>query len=264
MMRGVILGIEIGGTKLQAGLCDERGRLRQLSRVPVNRRAGRAGILRQLEAIAPPMLAGAQAIGVGFGGPVDSVAGRVVRSFHVSGWDGFALRQWFERKFGAPVVVENDSNCAALGEALCGAGKGKRVVFYTNLGTGIGGGLVIDGKLYSGRYGAMEIGHTRIGSNCRIVESLASGVAIERGVSTLRQAAEHFGVALANVITLLNPDIVVVGGGVPLAGERFFGPLRASVARLVFAPYRKNYRIVPARLGESVVVVGAALLAGAR
>lgn len=257
----MFLGVEIGGTKLQVGVCDRRGRLKRLVRVRVERRRGRAGILRQLEATIPALLRThkIRRIGVGFGGPVDSAIGKVVTSFQVPGWRGFALRRWFERRFKLPVTVENDTNCATLAEALAGAGRGKRKVFYTNVGTGVGGGLVIDGALYNGRFGAMEIGHTWIGK--RETESLVSGLAIERGVSTVSKAAKHFGVALANVITLLNPDIVVVGGGVSLAGKRFFRPLRVTVKRYVFPAFRRNVRIVPAGLGESVVVVGAALLA---
>ena len=144
-------------------------------------------------------------------------------------------------------------------EAVCGAGRGLRRVFYVTVGTGIGGGLVIDGELYNGRYGAAEIGHTWIGKHR--VEAVASGLAIERGVSTVPQAARYLGVAIANAIALLNPDIVIVGGGVSLAGAKFFRPLRATVRRLVFDPFRRNFTIVPAALGESVVVVGAALLA---
>ena len=159
----MFLGCEIGGTKLQVGVVSGRGQLRQLVRLPVDRAAGRAGILRQFTQIIPGILRDypVQAIGVGFGGPVDSGRGRVVRSHQIAGWSGFELRRWFARQFQLPVAVENDSNCAALAEARTGAGRGERVVFYTNIGTGIGGGLVIDGQLYSGRYGAMEIGHTR-------------------------------------------------------------------------------------------------------
>ncbi|HUK83561.1 MAG TPA: ROK family protein [Verrucomicrobiae bacterium] len=264
----MLLGIEIGGTKLQAGVCDTRARLRVLVRRSVMREKGAAGILRQLEEIIPPLLRvhRIQKIGVGFGGPFDTVRGRVVRSFHISGWDGFELKRWFERRFKRPTVAENDTNCATLAEAVIGAGRGKRRVFYTNVGTGIGGGLAIDGRLYRGRFGAMEIGHTRLWHRDKwvIVETVSSGLAIERGTSTVEQAARCFGVAVANVITLLNPDIVVVGGGVSLAGERFFKPLRATVRRSVFAPFRHNFKIVPAGLGESVVVVGAALLAAGR
>lgn len=261
----MFLGVEIGGTKLQVGVCDRRGHIKQLVRVAVERKHGRRGILRRLEQVIPPLLARykVEAIGVGYGGPVDFPRGRVVRSFHITGWDGFELRRWFERRFQLPAIVENDTNCATLAEALIGAGKGKRKVFYSNVGTGIGGGLVVDGALYNGRYGAMEIGHTRFYSRgrWRILEEFCSGLSIERGQTTLAESAKYYGAALANAITLLNPDIVVIGGGVSLAGERFFRPVRNQVARLVFHPFRPNFRIVPAALGETVVVVGAVMLA---
>ncbi|MBM3860330.1 MAG: ROK family protein [Verrucomicrobia bacterium] len=270
------LGVEIGGTKLQAGVCDRHGRVRQVARVAVERELGRDGILRQLERLVGQHRR-VNAIGVGFGGPVDVERGRVLKSHHVAGWSGFELRRWCEKRFGLPVVVENDSNCATLAEARVGAGRGKRVVLYTNIGTGIGGGLAVDGELYTGRFGAMEIGHTRYCQPSRhdttlkrslqscvmgaTVESLASGLAIERGVSTVEEAARWYGAAIANAITLLNPDVVVVGGGVSLAGAKFWRPLRETVRRQVFPPFRNNFKLVPAALGETVVVVGAALLA---
>lgn len=259
----MILGIEIGGTKLQLGLCDRRGHLQQLVRETVNRSKGAAGIRAQIQRLAPPLLKNVQAIGVGFGGPVDVDRRRAVRSHQIAGWDNFPVQRWCERKFGLPVFVDNDQNCAALAEAITGAGRGKRKVFYVTVGTGIGGGLVLDGELYNGRYGAAEIGHMKLleRGRWRTVESLASGLAIERGVSTVPEAARYLGVAIANAIALLNPDIVIVGGGVSLAGARFFRPLCAAVRRHVFPVFRDNYRIVRPALGQSVVVVGAALLA---
>jgi glucokinase len=260
------LGVEIGGTKLQVGVSDRRGRIRQLVRVAVARRAGARGIRNELAQIIPPLLAAHRvtAIGVGYGGPFDVPRGRVVRSFHISGWDGFPLRRWFERRFGLPTFIDNDANVAALAEALVGAGRGHRAVLYSNVGTGIGGGFVLNGVLHNGRYGAMEIGHTRcfVRGRWRILEELSSGLSIERGKATLAQSAKYYGVALANAITLLNPGIVVLGGGVVGAGEKFLQPVRETVAQLVFPPYRRNFRIIPAALGDSVVVVGAALLAG--
>ncbi|MGD0060716.1 MAG: ROK family protein [Verrucomicrobiia bacterium] len=264
-LQPMYLGVEIGGTKLQAGVCDRRGRIAQLVRVAVVRRDGARGILKQLETVIPPLLANHQvrAIGVGFGGPVDAPHGRVVRSYHIKGWDGFALRRWFLRRFRLPTVIENDTNAAALAEALIGAGWGRRAVLYSNVGTGIGGGFVVDGEIHNGRFGATEIGHTRFFARgrWRILEELSSGLSIERGKTTLAESARYYGVALANAITLLNPDVVVVGGGVARAGEKFLRPVRETAKRFVFGPYRRNFRIVRAALGDTVVVTGAALLA---
>ncbi len=262
----MFLGVEIGGTKLQLGVGDGRGRLQALERRSVERSRGAKGILRQIEEVAPALIQRfrVRGVGVGFGGPVDMVRGRVLKSHQIAGWDGMALGGWCERKFALPTVVENDQNAAALAEACCGAGRGKDRVFYVTVGTGIGGGLVVDGKIYNGRFGAAEIGHTRMMINGRwvTVESVASGLAIERGVSTVSEAARCLGMAIANVIALMNPDVVIVGGGVTRAGTRFWRPLRQTVARYVFAPFRRNYRIAPAGLGEAVVVVGGILLAG--
>jgi glucokinase len=263
------LGVEIGGTKLQVGVCDRRGRIAQLVRVAVVRRDGARGILKQLEKHIPPLLAKhrVRAIGVGFGGPVDAFHGRVVKSFHINGWEGFALRRWFVQRFHLQTVIENDTNVAALAEARIGAGKGRRAVLYSNVGTGIGGGFVVDGKIHNGRFGATEIGHTIVTVRKQgrlrhqIVESVASGLSIERGKTTLAESAKYYGVALANAITLLNPDIVVVGGGVTRAGEKFLRPVRETAKRFVFGPYRRNFRIVRAALGDTVVVAGGALLA---
>jgi glucokinase len=260
----MFLGVEIGGTKLQVGVCDRQGRLRALVRRSVERRKGARAILRQLEEIIPPLLRAyrIKKIGVGFGGPFDIETGRAVRSHQITGWDGFPVQRWFERRFKLPVAIENDQNCAGLAEALCGAGRGLRRVLYITVGTGIGGGLILDGEIYGGRYGAAEIGHTWVGNHR--LEAVASGLAIERGVSTVAQSGRHVGIAIANAIALFNPDIVIVGGGVSSAGKKFWNPLRASVKRHVFPVFRKNFRIARPALGETVVVVGAALLAAKR
>jgi glucokinase len=266
-----------------------------------------AGEIRRLLAdLAAETLGGekVERVGIGFGGPVDVETGQVVRSFHVAGWDGFDLRAWAENTLALPCVIENDTNCGALAEATVGAGAGAAVVVYTNIGTGIGGGLVIDGRLYSRPLGGMEIGHTKLwdraaGEYC-IVEHLCSGWSIARmarqraaegrmprvlelaggkpeaiaarhvgsaagegdgpAVELVRQVAGDFAVALCNVITLLAPDRVIVGGGVALMGEVFFGPLRQAVAERIFEPYAGGYEILPAALGEDVVLIGALLI----
>ena len=209
MMSDMLLGVEIGGTKLLVAVCDKSGRIRQLVRVAVVRREGARGILKQLSLVIPPLLAAykIKAIGVGFGGPVDSVGGRIVRSFHINGWDGVALRRWFVGRFKLPTVIENDTNAAALAEALIGAGRGKRAVLYSNVGTGIGGGFVVDGVIQSGRFGATEIGHMRffVRGQWRILEELSSGLSIERGRTTLAEAAQYYGAAIANADYVVEP-----------------------------------------------------------
>ena len=301
-----ILAIEIGGTKLQAALGTEAGEILKRRRRAVPRGSTASDIREMVAELGRELTAGRRPrhVGIGFGGPVDTAAGRVIVSFHVPGWDGFPLRQWGEETFAAPCRIQNDTNCGALAEARVGAGAGAEAVFYTNIGSGIGGGLVINGRLYDRPGGACEIGHTKLwdpqaGQYC-IVEQLCSGWSLDRMARQRARAglldralelaggevedltAEHvgaaaaegdeaarellagvahnFAIALCNVIALLNPDRIVVGGGVSLMGEVFFGPLRAAVAEGVFKPYARNYEIVPAGLGEDVVLVGALLI----
>ncbi len=307
----MFLGIEIGGTKLQFGVgAAESKTLRTLQRVNVRAANGAEGIQRQIQQIAAPLIGehGVKAIGIGFGGPVDMSAGRIIKSHHVDGWEGFPVVDWCRQTFGLPASVANDSDMAGLGEARFGAGRGARVVFYTNVGTGIGGALLIDGRVYAGGAGiASELGHLRPGlqaDNPRlIVESAASGWAItaaaradaqlaaelerqhhcqagqltgklvaeaagagnEAAVDIFRRATQTYGWAIAQMIMLVAPEVIVVGGGVPLAGEAlFFAPLRREVDRYVFPPLRGTYRIAAAELGEEVVVHGALVLARAR
>ena len=180
------LGIEIGGTKLAAwrGLGGRReARRHGADGGPPGSR--REAIRRQIVELARPLVARhqVQAIGIGFGGPVDMAAGRVVKSHHVAGWEAFPLAAWCRETFGISASLGNDSDLAGLGEARFGAGRGRRVVFYTNVGSGIGGALVVNQRVYVGCAGiASEIGHLRPGPQAvapdEIVELVSSGWAI--------------------------------------------------------------------------------------
>ncbi|HEY8505998.1 MAG TPA: ROK family protein, partial [Gemmataceae bacterium] len=189
----MFLGIEIGGTKLQLGVGPGDGTLAGLWRGAVDVAAGAEGIRRQIRAAVPELLAQAgvgrarlRGAGVGFGGPVDDTARRVVTSHQVAGWDDFPLEEWLARELDLPVAVGNDADVAGLAEALLGASRGLSPVFYVTVGSGIGGGLIIDGKIYRGvGRGAAEIGHLRLpdplsGFAPAPLEQLASGWAIER------------------------------------------------------------------------------------
>ena len=338
----MFLGIEIGGTKLQLGVGNGRGELAAVARCDVDPARGAAGILEQIEREGAALLRKQtiERIGIGFGGPCDSAAGVCTKSHQVAGWDGFPLVRWCRDTLGKPAVIGNDCDVAALAEARYGAGRGAGSVFYVTVGTGIGGGLVIVGKLHgAGRPAAAEIGHLRPGlpaeSAEMTVESLASGPAIaaatiaritgqvSRPLEAIRGNLEHpsaselaqrmtdiddteqeyindllnrcgddadrltakliaesaaegneiarsvlehaclaLGWGIAQAITLVAPEVVVIGGGVSLIGESFFfAPVRAAVSRYVFPSLANSYKIVPAALGELVVVHGAIALA---
>jgi glucokinase len=312
----MFLGVEIGGTKLQLGLGHGDGRLLGLWRGGVDAAAGGEGIRRQITAAVPELLAGAgidrgqlRGIGVGFGGPTDDATRSVIKSHHIAGWDGFPLADWSRDLLGLPTVLCNDADVAGLAEALFGAGKGVSPIFYITVGTGIGGGLVIDGEIYRGAgRGAAEVGHLRpvypLSDNAghdQILEHWASGWGIARAaedrerlgadVSGLRrvaggapvtakviaeaarqgdavardildEAVQALAEGVCSVIKLLCPRRVIVGGGVSLIGEELlFRPLRGYVAERGMAAFAGLTEIVPAALGEEVVVHGALALA---
>ncbi|MFA6243530.1 MAG: ROK family protein [Candidatus Hydrogenedentales bacterium] len=312
----LVIACEIGGTKLQAALGTREGlivhRLRGTAAAAQGARALLAWFeesVRQLVEIAAARNAQVVGLGVGFGGPVETAVGRVLVSHQVSGWDDVPLKGWFEEKFGFPASVINDSNAAGWAEYRLGAGRGTSTFCYMNIGSGIGGAFVIDGKLHDGQgFGAAEIGHTYIPdwtqSGAGVadkVERLCSGWAIERRVRanaplpsgsplaqlcdenrdritcamlaqaaaqgdayamlTIEEVALGIGTALSNVITLIHPERIAMGGGVSLMGDILLNPIRRHVDALVFRPYRDHYEIVPADLGEDVVLAGGLLLA---
>jgi glucokinase len=311
----VLLGIEIGGAKLQAALGRGDGILIHRERLTVDPGAGREGICRQLEFLLPPLIATAgnelAGIGIGFGGPVDATAGRIVISHQVEGWKDFPIADWIARRVGKPAVLGNDSDLAGWGEALFGAGRGKSPVVYMNIGSGIGGAIVLEGRLYAGQgCGSAEIGHTRFLSPSHFshdhepspaprtksedaisigpsLEEVAAGFALDRAavralgraearafdlvqavregvpaaVAEWNRALAAWSTAIANAITLLCPRVFVLGGGVSMVGDLLFDALRREVEARVFAPFRGKYELLPAALGEEVVLHGALKLA---
>ncbi len=195
------LGIEIGGTKLQFGVGPDDGKLRGLWRGTVDVAAGPEGIRRQIVAAVPELLAKAgtersdlRGVGIGFGGPVDDVTRTVIKSHQIEGWDNFPLADWISEVVGLPAVLGNDADVAGLAEALHGAGKGLSPIFYITIGSGIGGGFVINGEIYRGcGRGAAEIGHLYIGELIgswplyRPLERIASGWGIQQWANRLIQ-----------------------------------------------------------------------------
>lgn len=191
----LILAIETGGTKIQAFLGTGEGEILFRQRMDVDPRRGPEGILETVYAAigaarerAAGLGAEVSRIGFGFGGPVDEASGRVLGSMQIPGWAGFGLAEHIRARFGIETSVFNDTDSATWGEYVLGAGRGTDIFFYTNIGSGIGGGVVIHGRLFTGQgLGACEFGQTFVSNPRRILQSdsdrletLCSGWAIER------------------------------------------------------------------------------------
>jgi glucokinase len=313
-----IVGVDLGGTKIMVGALSEDGshhygmrsiptHAEQGSDVVVDRIVGAIeGVI--LDTIAETNAARKDFVGIGMGapGPLDRDRGIVVVAPNL-GWRDFPLRDLVSSRLGLPVTLDNDANCATVGEWWQGAARGGRTVVGFTIGTGIGGGVIIDGSLFHGASDvAGEVGHTTIELNGRYckcgnygcLEAYASGPAIatrarevlvrEESASALpsmvggqldlitaqtvydaakqgdavaqeivRDTARYLGAGIASLLNILNPDIVVVAGGVTAAGDTLFVPLRAEVRRRAFRPAVEAARILPAELPGTAGVVGA-------
>ncbi len=299
----MLIGIEIGGTKLQVGVAEEAGvALVALERSEIDRTQGAERIREQLETILRSIREThlIDAVGIGFGGPVDRRNGVTLLSNQVAGWAYFNIADWIRAILGSatPVSVANDCDAAALAEAIVGVGRTFDRVLYVTVGTGVGAGLVVSGTPFGPtRPAVMELGHLQIpepDGSYRTVESTASGPGIAKTYNSLvnidgagagrqtsaekvfdlaatgdslAQQAVTAGVndlawAISQAIALVAPEIIVVGGGVPNAAtELFLTPLGAKVDELVYEPLKGSFELCKTSLGDEVVVHGAILLA---
>lgn len=313
-----IIGVDLGGTKISAGALSEDGtKAHGMRSITTQAELGAEGVVDRINGMIEGVIldtineTGATrkdflGIGIGAPGPLDREKGIVVVAPNL-GWRDFPLRDRITSKLGLPATLDNDANCATVGEWWLGAARGGRNVVGITIGTGIGGGLIINGELYHGSSDvAGEIGHTTIDVNGRLckcgnygcLEAYASGPAIatrarealvrEDTASLLpsmvdsqldkitaevvydaakkgdglaneivRDTARYLGAGIATLLNVINPDIVVVAGGVTRAGEALFGPLRTEVRRRAFSHAVKAARIVPAELPGTAGVVGA-------
>ncbi|MEA2168499.1 MAG: glucokinase [Solirubrobacteraceae bacterium] len=286
-----MIGVDLGGTKLLAGVVDEHGRIlarerRLIGGLPLE------GVLDALDD-AVSCLGAEGPVGVGVPALMDLQTGVAVRCNHLP-LDGVRVANVFGERLGRRVRVDNDATCAVLAEWQLGAARGLSHVALLTLGTGIGGGLVLDGAVYRGAVGAAaELGHVPVdldgppcfgdcpGRGC--LEALCSGSALARdaaplfgpitgeqvtrlalegdarAVELLRAMGEKLGAGLAGIAMTLNPELIVVGGGVMAAGELLLGPARAELRARALAPSRA-VPVVPTALGEDAGMIGAALL----
>jgi len=313
-----IVGVDLGGTNIVAGAMSVDGAHQYGMRsVPTGAEQGAEAvtdrIIAQIEGVILDTISQTNAqrkdfIGVGIGapGPLDREKGLVIVAPNL-GWRDYPLRDRIGSRLGLDATLDNDANCATVGEWWLGAAKGGRNVIGMTIGTGIGGGLIIDGQLFHGASDvAGEIGHTTIdlnGRHCKCgnygcLEAYASGPAIatrarevlvrEETASMLpnlvngqlerltaetiynaakqgdalaneivRDTARYLGTGIANLLNIINADVVVVAGGVTQAGDALFAPLQAEVRRRAFRPAVDACRIVPGKLPGTAGVIGA-------
>jgi glucokinase len=307
-----VLAVDIGGTHFRTGLFDEQGRRLLVLEGDTDRVAGRDWMLSQLAARCRELMAQTdapvKACGLSFGGPVDFRHQSVI-SVHASGWKGFELGKWMEQSLGIPCRLDNDANAGALGEYHYGAGRGTKMMVYITISTGIGSGIVYEGKLLRGKdCMAGEIGHIPVsdsGARCSCggrgcLESFSSASAIETRArewaerrperaarmvelsggpeitaKSLMQAAAEGDVAathilrettrwlargLLMVIRMLNPDVIVLGGGVAQSGVLLLDTLHSFLDEFASPTITYSTEIVTAALGNYSPLYGAAAM----
>ena len=291
------LGIDIGGTKIAGGLVTSDGRIVLSGRRPTPLTGGAAilacvqELAREMHAAAPEPVVG---IGIGTGGQVDTVNGVIVAASDLlPGWAGTAVKEAFEAAFGLPCAVDNDVNALAVGEATFGAGRGLATVIYLALGTGVGGALLLKGRVHHGlTWTGGEFGHLLLTTDeaapRKTLEDFAGGAGLVQtyrdltghsGVLTgeavaaearrdpsgaaaqaITRTGERLGFGLASLANALDPDLIVIGGGLSALGDALLDPAR-RILHTYGLPGPSQCPVVLAALGADAAVIGAACLA---
>ena len=296
------IGIEIGGTKQQIVTGDNQGNIIERHRFNLEPNANAVDIQKRIEEELGKVIATHQPerIGVGFGGPVNIATGKIATSHQIEGWSGFPLRDWLHTLTSLPVIIENDSNTAALAESLRGAGRGYNPAFYMNMGSGVGGGLVIDGEIYHGNTpGEVEFGHLRLNPDGTTVEDQCSGWAVDQAIreavttnpdsplgqslgnktggeakylaealaqgdvvaqDILSSVTRHLAFALSHVTHLMHPQVIILGGGLSMVGPPLRRGIEQKLPQFLMEIYGNGPEIKLAELSEDAVPVGALLL----
>src|SRR5688572_14448038 len=281
------LGLDLGGTSVKLGICDARGRVKSSASIPTLASRGPQAVVDDMAAAARGLrgIRDVVACGIGAPGPLDVKRTRVLVAPNL-GWSDVPLPRLLSRALGMPVRLENDANCAAVGESVAGAGKGSSSLALFTLGTGVGGGLVLGGRLWTGAAGgAGEFGHMTLdpdGPMCGCgrrgcLETYASATAVARaaGTSNARDAfasrsakarravavaAEALGTGIAIVFNALQPARFVLAGGMALAGGGFLAAVRRTATDRIFESYRKDLDIVLPTRATDAGWIGAALV----
>lgn len=298
-----LLGIEIGGTKLQLYVADFNGLIVKRIKHEIGSEKKASVIRNKISHSIMNDLSVFKicAIGIGFGGPININTGEIINSFQVDGWSGFNIVEWLNNITDLPIFVENDANLAAYAEAIKGAGKDSKTIFYNTLGSGAGAGLIINKHIFHGSTcGESEFGHIKLNKESTSVESQCSGWAINEKIKNaviqfpqstlaklvysnnsceskylipainkkcpvaqgiLSELANNLALGYSHVIHILNPDKIIIGGGLSLMGNPLIEAIKTAIPKYVMPPLLPGPEICLSELGEDVVVVGAIHLA---
>lgn len=311
------IGIDVGGTNVKIALVDDNGKIIYSNSVPTYAKMGYEYTVNNIKQAIKDLMketnttpSDIEGIGFDFPGQVDCKTGVVKLAPNIPGWVNVPIAQMIENEFHIPTRIDNDVRCAALGELKFGAGRGCENFICITVGTGIGSGIVINGKVVRGATNAAgELGHIKLQMNggpicgcgdTGCLEAFASGPAIvamaqeyikgEKSTKFREMAAveggeitpymvakaaeegdpvakrifeivgEYIGIGLTSVINLLNPERVIIGGGVAESGELLLGPIRKTIKERAMVVAGNAVEIVPAQLGNSAGVIGASML----
>jgi len=283
-----IVGIDLGGTKIAGVLTDKNGRILAEKTIPTEADKGPKHVIGNIVMLASELKKKAErgtwSVGVGVPGPIIYEKGIVVNPPNLPGWKKVNLKQILEKKLKTKVKIDNDAKCAALAELKFGAGVGYKDFIYVTLSTGIGGGIIIDGKIYRGANGAAgEVGHIPVDKNGPVcgcgmpgdLEAVGSGRAFKPDPITVANAAkkgeswaqeeidrvsQNIGLGFAGLVNILNPELIIVGGGLSNMGDLLLKPIRKYVAQFALPLPASTVKIVKAKLGTKAGVIGAAAL----
>ncbi len=286
-----VLGLDIGGTALKLGRFDLQGTALQFLKIPTPQPATPDAVLEAIVAAIPQLDpdASAQAIGIGTPGPSDPT-GRIAKlAINLPEWTNVAVADRLESKLGLPCRIANDANCAALGEAWKGAGRPYQNLVLLTLGTGVGGGIILNGDLFTGHNGAAgELGSISFnpdgypcnsGNRGSLEQQLCISAIVRRSgqdpgiLGELAQAGDpdalkfwkeygrDLGIGLTTLIYVLNPEAIVIGGGISGSSDFFFDSAIDEINQRVSAPSREGVKLLKAELGNQAGMFGAAKLA---
>lgn len=311
LLHNYAMGIDLGGTNISGAVSDFQGNIIYKCTICTKAQEGEKAVLERIIWIIDKVMRESKvdrekisSIGIGSPGPLDAKKGKIITTPNLPFRD-FDIIKPIKDRFNMPIYLENDANVAAIGEYIFGAGKGTNSMIFITVSTGIGGGAVLNRKIYRGNTGnALEIGHMtleRNGPRCNCgnygcAEALASGAAIGKaarekvlkGINTslanyenitsyevfkeaekgdvvakaiLDKALNYLGICISNIITVFDPEVVIIGGGVSKSGEIVLKKVREVVNKRCFKALAESVKIKPATLGTDAGVIGAAALA---